>query len=183
MREADQRQTRKGPGQTTLSAVRPGPSEFFLITVGALFCRQSRPVPRHEPEIEFARPVEGRRDATVKAIAPTFDGINLEDIKVPECFANEETLHAALDIPLFHDDQHGTAIISGVVLLNALRYAVSKHLVEMRVCFSGAGAAAILRPTRSASFCSSATSQFGRWVIQPIGPTSGRRSSGSVSIS
>ncbi len=79
---------------------------------------------------------------TVKAIAPTFGGINLEDIKAPECFEIEETLRAALDIPVFHDDQHGTAIISGAALLNALEL-VGKRLDEVRVCISGAGAAAI----------------------------------------
>ena len=56
----------------------------------------------------------------VKAIAPTFGGINLEDIKAPECFEIEETLKRELDIPVFHDDQHGTAIISAAGLLNAL---------------------------------------------------------------
>src|SRR5512136_298971 len=64
---------------------------------------------------------------TVKAIAPTFGGINLEDIKAPECFEIEETLRASLDIPVFHDDQHGTAIISGAALLNALEL-VGKRL-------------------------------------------------------
>jgi malate dehydrogenase (oxaloacetate-decarboxylating)(NADP+) len=79
---------------------------------------------------------------TVQAIAPTFGGINLEDIKAPECFEIEETLRAALDIPVFHDDQHGTAIISGAALLNALEL-VGKRLDAVRVCVSGAGAAAI----------------------------------------
>ena len=79
---------------------------------------------------------------TVQAIAPTFGGINLEDIKAPECFEIEETLRAALDIPVFHDDQHGTAIISGAALLNALEL-VGKRLDAVRVCISGAGAAAI----------------------------------------
>jgi malate dehydrogenase (oxaloacetate-decarboxylating)(NADP+) len=79
---------------------------------------------------------------TVKAIAPTFGGINLEDIKAPECFEIEETLRASLDIPVFHDDQHGTAIISAAALLNALEL-VGKRLDEVRVCISGAGASAI----------------------------------------
>lgn len=79
---------------------------------------------------------------TVKAIAPTFGGINLEDIKAPECFEIEETLRAALDIPVFHDDQHGTAIITGAALLNGLEL-VGKRLDEVRVCISGAGAAAL----------------------------------------
>ena len=79
---------------------------------------------------------------TVKAIAPTFGGINLEDIKAPECFEIEETLRAALDIPVFHDDQHGTAIITGAALLNGLEL-VGKRIEDIRVCISGAGAAAI----------------------------------------
>ena len=60
---------------------------------------------------------------TVKAISPTFGGINLEDIKAPECFEIEERLKAELDIPIMHDDQHGTAIISSAALLNALEIA------------------------------------------------------------
>ncbi len=78
----------------------------------------------------------------VKAIAPTFGGINLEDIKAPECFYIEETLRSMLDIPVFHDDQHGTAIISGAGLLNGLEI-VGKRLDEVKVCISGAGASAI----------------------------------------
>ena len=58
--------------------------------------------------------------AVVKALAPTFGGINLEDIKAPECFEVERRLRAELDIPVFHDDQHGTAVICGAALLNAL---------------------------------------------------------------
>ncbi len=78
----------------------------------------------------------------VKAIAPTFGGINLEDIKSPECFEIEETLKRELDIPVFHDDQHGTAIISAAGLLNALELS-SKSIENVRVVFNGAGAAAI----------------------------------------
>jgi len=78
----------------------------------------------------------------VKAIAPTFGGINLEDIKAPECFYIEETLKAMLDIPVFHDDQHGTAIISGAALLNALKI-IGKDITELKVVISGAGASAI----------------------------------------
>jgi len=75
-------------------------------------------------------------------IAPTFGGINLEDIRAPECFEIEKTLIETLDIPVFHDDQHGTAIISGAALLNAT-HIVGKKLSEVRVVFSGAGASAI----------------------------------------
>jgi malate dehydrogenase (oxaloacetate-decarboxylating)(NADP+) len=78
----------------------------------------------------------------VAAISPTFGGINLEDIKSPECFYIEETLKGMLDIPVFHDDQHGTAIISGAALLNGLEI-VGKRIDEVRVTISGAGAAAI----------------------------------------
>jgi len=78
----------------------------------------------------------------VKAIAPTFGGINLEDIKAPECFEIEERLKAELDIPVMHDDQHGTAIISSAGLLNALEIA-GKKIEEVKVVVNGAGAAAI----------------------------------------
>lgn len=75
-------------------------------------------------------------------IAPTFGGINLEDIRAPECFVIEERLKQSLDIPVFHDDQHGTAIISGAALLNAL--AITERKIEdVRVVFSGAGASGI----------------------------------------
>ena len=75
-------------------------------------------------------------------IAPTFGGINLEDIKAPECFLIEQTLQARLDIPVFHDDQHGTAIISGAGMLNALEVS-GKRLGEARIVINGAGASAI----------------------------------------
>src|SRR5687767_2700458 len=75
-------------------------------------------------------------------LEPTVGGINLEDIKAPDCFYIEETLRKTLHIPVFHDDQHGTAIISGAALLNALDVA-GKAIDQVRVVFSGAGAAAI----------------------------------------
>ena len=78
---------------------------------------------------------------TVKAIAPTFGGINLEDIKAPQCFEIEERLKAELDIPVMHDDQHGTAIISAAGLLNALKIA-GKKIEDVRIVVNGAGAAA-----------------------------------------
>ena len=80
--------------------------------------------------------------AAVKAIAPTFGGINLEDIKAPEAFEIERRLKEELDIPVMHDDQHGTAIISCAALLNALELS-EKKLEEVRIVISGAGAAAI----------------------------------------
>ena len=75
-------------------------------------------------------------------IAPTFGGINLEDIRAPECFEIEETLKRTLDIPVFHDDQHGTAIISAAALLNALKI-TARSIEDIRVVVSGAGAASI----------------------------------------
>jgi len=87
----------------------------------------------HDPELIIQ---------TVKLLEPTFGGINLEDIKAPECFIIEETLKELMNIPVFHDDQHGTAIISGAALLNALEV-VKKRIDEVKVVFSGAGAAGI----------------------------------------
>lgn len=80
--------------------------------------------------------------SVVKAIAPTFGGINLEDIKAPECFEIERRLKEELDIPVFHDDQHGTAIISAAGLMNALEL-VNKKPEEAKVVVNGAGASAI----------------------------------------
>ena len=79
---------------------------------------------------------------TVKAIAPTFGGINLEDIKAPECFEIDRRLSEELDIPVMHDDQHGTAVISTAAMLNAVKIA-GKTLDKLRVVVNGAGAAAI----------------------------------------
>jgi malate dehydrogenase (oxaloacetate-decarboxylating)(NADP+) len=76
----------------------------------------------------------------VKSMEPTFGGINLEDIKAPECFYIEEKLKSEMDIPVFHDDQHGTAVIVGAGLLNALEIA-EKDIKNIKVVFSGAGAA------------------------------------------
>lgn len=77
-----------------------------------------------------------------KLIEPTFGGINLEDIKAPECFYVEETLKKELNIPVFHDDQHGTAIISGAALLNALEL-TGKNIKKIKITVNGAGAAGI----------------------------------------
>ena len=78
----------------------------------------------------------------VKALEPTFGGINLEDIKAPECFEIERRLKEELSIPIMHDDQHGTAIISGAALLNALEL-VGKNIADIKMVISGAGASAI----------------------------------------
>ena len=76
----------------------------------------------------------------VKLMEPTFGGINLEDIKAPDCFHIEETLKKELEIPVFHDDQHGTAIISAAALLNALEI-TGKDISKVKVVYDGAGAA------------------------------------------
>ena len=78
----------------------------------------------------------------VRPLEPTFGGINLEDIKAPECFEIEEALRERMKIPVFHDDQHGTAIIVGAAVLNGLELA-GKNIAEVKICTSGAGAAAI----------------------------------------
>jgi malate dehydrogenase (oxaloacetate-decarboxylating)(NADP+) len=93
-------------------------------------------------DIEIDAPGVEEMVAAVRAIAPTFGGINLEDIKAPECFEVERRLKEALDIPVFHDDQHGTAIISGAALLNALELN-GKPIGGVKVVVCGAGAAAI----------------------------------------
>ncbi len=80
--------------------------------------------------------------AVVKALEPTFGGINLEDFKAPECFEVEETCKREMNIPVFHDDQHGTAIISGAGLLNALEI-TGKRIDAVRVVINGAGASAV----------------------------------------
>ncbi|MCC6730401.1 MAG: NADP-dependent malic enzyme [Chthonomonadales bacterium] len=79
---------------------------------------------------------------TVRLLEPSFGGINLEDIRAPECFHIEQRLREAMRIPVFHDDQHGTAIISGAALLNALEL-TGREIADTRIVFSGAGAAAL----------------------------------------
>ncbi len=91
-------------------------------------------------EIDAATPDDVVR--VVKALEPTFGGINLEDIRAPDCFEVERRLAADMDIPVFHDDQHGTAVISGAALLNALELA-GKAIGDVSMVVSGAGAAAI----------------------------------------
>jgi malate dehydrogenase (oxaloacetate-decarboxylating)(NADP+) len=93
-------------------------------------------------DVEINAPTPQEIIAFCKMLEPTVGGINLEDIKAPDCFEVEEQLKAALDIPVFHDDQHGTAIISGAALLNAAELA-GKRLETLKVVFSGAGASAI----------------------------------------
>ena len=93
-------------------------------------------------DIELATEDQEEVIKCCQLLEPTFGGINLEDIKAPECFYIEETLRRTMKIPVFHDDQHGTAIISGAALLNALEL-VKKDIGKIRVVFSGAGAAGI----------------------------------------
>src|SRR6266566_1800513 len=93
-------------------------------------------------DIELA---EDDPDALIETIArmePTFGGINLEDIKAPECFYIEQKLRTRVKIPVFHDDQHGTAIIAAAAILNGLKV-VKKNIAEVKLVCSGAGAAAI----------------------------------------
>lgn len=93
-------------------------------------------------DIEVNEKDPERMIATCKAIAPTFGGINLEDIKAPECFEIEERLKAELDIPVMHDDQHGTAIITSAALLNAISI-IGKKIEDLKIVVNGAGAAAV----------------------------------------
>src|SRR6516165_8771363 len=93
-------------------------------------------------DIELATKNADEIIRTVQILEPTFGGINLEDIKAPECFYIEEELKKTMKIPVFHDDQHGTAIISGAGLVNALEI-VGKKIEEIKVVFNGAGASAI----------------------------------------
>ena len=93
-------------------------------------------------DIELATEDPAEVIRACQLLEPTFGGINLEDIKAPECFEIEEELRRTLKIPVFHDDQHGTAIISGAALLNAVGLA-GKKLEDVRIVFSGAGASAI----------------------------------------
>src|SRR5215831_10440071 len=93
-------------------------------------------------DIELATKNPDEIIRTVQILEPTFGGINLEDIKAPECFYIEEELKKTMKIPVFHDDQHGTAIISAAGLLNALEL-VGKKIEDVHVVFNGAGASAI----------------------------------------
>ena len=93
-------------------------------------------------DIELATENPDEIIRTCQLLEPTFGGINLEDIKAPECFYIEEELRKTMKIPVFHDDQHGTAIISGAALLNALEIA-GKRIDRVKVVFNGAGASGI----------------------------------------
>ncbi len=117
----------------------PLPSKAVMEGKGVLFKRFAD-IDVFDIELDATTPEEVI--AAVKAIAPSFGGINLEDIKAPEAFVIETTLKEMLDIPVFHDDQHGTAIVSSAALLNASEI-VGKDLATMKVVISGAGSSAI----------------------------------------
>ena len=106
---------------------------------GVLF-KKFADVDAYDIEVDTEDPDEFIK--TVKYLEPTFGGINLEDIKAPECFYIEDKLKEEMDIPVFHDDQHGTAIISGAGLLNACEI-TGKKMSELKMAFNGAGASAI----------------------------------------
>lgn len=106
---------------------------------GVLF-KKFADVDAYDIEVDTEDPDEFIK--TVKYLEPTFGGINLEDIKAPECFYIEDKLKELMDIPVFHDDQHGTAIISGAGLLNACEI-TGKKMSELKMAFNGAGASAI----------------------------------------
>jgi malate dehydrogenase (oxaloacetate-decarboxylating)(NADP+) len=122
-----------------LGNIGPAASKPVMEGKGVLF-KKFAGIDCFDIEIDATDPDEFIR--VVKALEPTFGGINLEDIKAPECFAIETALRQQMNIPLMHDDQHGTAIISSAALLSALEI-VGKKIDEIQVVVSGAGAAAI----------------------------------------
>jgi malate dehydrogenase (oxaloacetate-decarboxylating)(NADP+) len=121
-----------------LGDIGPEASKPVMEGKGVLFKRFAD-IDVFDVELDLDDP--GAFAAAVSAMEPTFGGINLEDIKAPECFEIEERLREEMSIPVFHDDQHGTAIISGAALLNAVHIS-GKDLEEIDVTFAGAGAAA-----------------------------------------
>ncbi|GAB2964172.1 NADP-dependent malic enzyme [Hymenobacter coalescens] len=122
-----------------LGNIGPAASKPVMEGKGVLF-KKFAGIDCFDIEIDATDPDEFIR--VVKALEPTFGGINLEDIKAPECFVIEKALREQMNIPLMHDDQHGTAIISSAALLSALEV-VGKKIDEIQVVVSGAGAAAI----------------------------------------
>ena len=128
-------------GTAVLGLGNMGPAGAKPVMEGkALLFKRFADVDAFDLEVDATDPDEIVRVA--RAVAPTFGGINLEDIKAPECFAVEERLRALVDIPVFHDDQHGTAIITAAGLLNALEL-TGKRIEDVRTVISGAGAASI----------------------------------------
>ena len=123
-----------------LGDIGPGASKPVMEGKGVLFKRFAD-IDVFDIELDTDEDVDVMVDA-IRAMEPTFGGINLEDIAAPECFEVEHRLRETMDIPVFHDDQHGTAIISGAALVNAADIA-GKELSELDIVFSGAGASAI----------------------------------------
>lgn len=121
-----------------LGNIGPLASKPVMEGKGILF-KQFAGIDVFDIEVKSSSPAEFIN--AVKALEPTFGGINLEDIKAPECFEIEETLKKEMNIPVFHDDQHGTAIVSGAALLNACKV-IHKKMEEIRVVVNGAGASA-----------------------------------------
>jgi len=128
-----------GSATLGLGDIGPGASKPVMEGKGVLFKRFAD---IDVFDIELDHDSAGEMIDTISAMEPTFGGVNLEDIKAPECFEIEERLREQMDVPVFHDDQHGTAIISGAALLNAADI-VDKELEELDIVFSGAGASAI----------------------------------------
>jgi len=128
-----------GSATLGLGDIGPGASKPVMEGKGVLFKRFAD-IDVFDIELDHDNPAEMIR--SISAMEPTFGGINLEDIKAPECFEIEEKLREQMSIPVFHDDQHGTAIISGAALLNAVDIS-DKTLDELDIVFSGAGASAI----------------------------------------
>ncbi|MFC5269203.1 NADP-dependent malic enzyme [Adhaeribacter terreus] len=122
-----------------LGNIGPDASKPVMEGKGVLF-KKFAGIDVFDIEIDCTDPEEFVR--IVSSLEPTFGGINLEDIKAPECFKIENALREKMNIPLMHDDQHGTAIISGAALLNALEL-VGKKISEAQIVMNGAGAAAI----------------------------------------
>jgi malate dehydrogenase (oxaloacetate-decarboxylating)(NADP+) len=128
-----------GSATLGLGDIGPQASKPVMEGKGVLFKRFAD-IDVFDIELDHESPEEMIR--SISAMEPTFGGINLEDIKAPECFQIEETLREEMDIPVFHDDQHGTAIISGAALLNAVDI-LDKDIGDLDIVFSGAGASAI----------------------------------------
>ena len=128
-----------GSATLGLGDIGPGASKPVMEGKGVLFKRFAD---IDVFDIELDHDSTEQMIQSVRAMEPTFGGINLEDIKAPECFEIESRLREATDIPVFHDDQHGTAIISGAALLNAVDI-LEKDLGALDIVFSGAGASAI----------------------------------------
>ncbi|RYY11252.1 MAG: NADP-dependent malic enzyme, partial [Cytophagaceae bacterium] len=122
-----------------LGNIGPAASKPVMEGKGVLF-KKFAGIDCFDIEIDAEDPDEFIR--IVKALEPTFGGINLEDIKAPECFRIETALREQMNIPLMHDDQHGTAIITSAALLNALEI-VGKKIADIKLVVSGAGAAAV----------------------------------------